>query len=68
MENFKKACLEISERLSNVPYNNGDISDIGNEIGIIIAKYFTDEEFGWDKDSFILGINHGISLTDGTHG
>lgn len=68
MENFKKACLEISERLSNVPYDNGDISDIGNEIGIIIAKYFTDEEFGWDKDSFIHGINHGISLTDGTHG
>lgn len=65
---FKNACSEISERLGNLPYDNADMSDIGNEIGIIIAKYFDDKDFGWDKEGFISGLNHGISLTDGTHG
>ncbi len=64
---FKNICSEIANRLSNLPYN-GDISDIGNEIGIIIAKYFDDKNFGWDEEGFIDGLNHGISLTDGTHG
>ena len=65
---FKNICSEISERLSNIPYESGDASDIGNEIGIILAKYFDDNDFGWDKDGFISGLNHGISITDGTHG
>jgi len=65
---FKKACLDISESLSILPYDIGDISDIGNEIGIILGKYIDEHEDGWDKDSFIAGLNHGISLTDGTHG
>jgi hypothetical protein len=43
------------------------MSDVGNEIGIIIAKYFNDEDNGWDVDSFITGLRHGISLIDGTH-
>lgn len=42
----------------------GDISDIGNEIGIVIGKYL-------DKDNtiedFIHGVRHGVSLTNGTH-
>ena len=68
---FKKNNLrfisKISEKLSSLPYKNGDISDIGNEIGIILGNYISKEN-GWDKDSFISGLNHGISLTDGTHG
>ena len=36
LNKFKKVCLEISERLSNLPYDDGDGSDIGNEVGIII--------------------------------
>ena len=64
---FKKASLEISERLSSLPYDNGDVSDIGNEIGIIIGKYISRESFGWEKEDFISGLNHGISLADGTH-
>lgn len=67
MNKFKNVCLEISETLDNLPYDNADISDVGNEIGIIIAKYFDNNDFGWDKDEFIYGLNHGISLTDGTH-
>jgi hypothetical protein len=68
MSKFKNVCSEISERLSNLPYDNADISDVGNEIGIIIAKYFDDKDVGWDRHGFIDGLNHGISLTDGTHG
>jgi hypothetical protein len=67
-DGFKKVCQELSKRLSNIPYDNADMSDVGNEIGIIIAKYFNDEDNGWDVDSFITGLRHGISLTDGTHG
>ena len=65
---FKKVCHELSKQLSNIPYDNADMSDVGNEIGIIIAKYFNDEGTGWEVDSFITGLIHGISLTDGTHG
>lgn len=65
---FKNACLEISDKLSNISYDNGDASDVGNEIGIILAKYFDDNHFGWDKEGFISGLNHGISISDGTHG
>lgn len=62
MNKFKKVCLEISEKLSNLPYENGDGSDIGNEIGIIIAKHFS-EDLGWDMNGFLFGLNHGIDLT-----
>ena len=67
MDKFKTAYLDIIDSLNNIKYDNGDASDIGNEIGIVIAKYFSDEDFGWDKDGFLSGIKHGISLTDGTH-
>jgi len=43
-----------------------DFTDLGNTIGIIIGKY-TNDEMGFDKDSFIQGIKHGISLSDGNH-
>ena len=65
MTKFEKINKEISDKLSNLKYKNGDLSDIGNEIGIIIAKYFDDVN---DLDGFIFGVKHGVSLTDGTHG
>lgn len=43
-----------------------DFTDLGNTIGIIVGKY-TNKEMGFDKESFIQGIKHGISLSDGTH-
>ena len=67
MNNFKRACLEISETLSKLHYESGDISDIGNEIGIILGKYIDENKMGWELDAFISGIKHGISITDGTH-
>ena len=68
MSDFKHICKEISERLDNLPYENGDASDIGNEIGIILGKYLKENKFGYEKDDFISGLTHGISITDGSHG
>jgi len=63
MENFDEIVGEIISQLASIEYS-GDISDIGNEIGIVIGDKF-------DKDNtlndFISGLKHGISLTDGTH-
>jgi hypothetical protein len=66
MENFGKIINEIDLQLS-VAANSyeGDLSDIGNEIGIVIAKYLDKEN---TVEDFIHGIRHGVSLTDGTHG
>jgi hypothetical protein len=55
---------ELKSRKTNIKHY--DMSDIGNEIGIIAAKYFKND-LGWEKEDFISGIKHGISLTDGTH-
>lgn len=44
----------------------GDISDLGNEVGIVVGSSFenmTDEEIS----DFITGFRHGVSLTNGTH-
>lgn len=69
MSKFRKINNAIIEQLKNAnntyPKDIADLSDIGNEIGIIIAQYFTEED---TKQDFISGLNHGISLTDGTHG
>jgi len=65
MNKFEVINKELVDTLSNLKYKNGDLSDIGNEIGIIIAKHFDDVN---DLDGFICGVKHGVSLTDGTHG
>jgi hypothetical protein len=64
MEKFDEAVGEIISQLASVEYK-GDLSDIGNEIGIVIAKHFDEENTIQD---FIMGLKHGVSLTDGTHG
>lgn len=43
-----------------------DLSDIGNLIGMVIGDYIVDDS-GFDKHSFILGFEHGISISTGTH-
>ena len=53
--------------MNDLDHNDLDLSDIGNEIGAVIAKYFNEDEIGFDKEAFIAGLNHGISITDGTH-
>lgn len=44
-----------------------DLGDLGNEIGIIIQRYFEDDEMGFNLDSFIDGVKHGVSLGDNSH-
>jgi hypothetical protein len=63
MENFNEIKKKIIEQLDNAKYD-GDLSDIGNEIGIVVAEYFDEEN---TVDDFMHGLKHGISLTDGTH-
>ena len=47
-----------------------NMGDVGNEIGIAIAKYTmleNAEDLACTNDDFISGLEHGISLIDGTH-
>ena len=41
-----------------------DLSDVGNEIGIVIGKYTDDNN---TIEDFISGLRHGVSLSNGTH-
>jgi len=64
MDNFAHILNRIKTQLEKVNYDNGDMSDIGNEIGIVLGDFIqSDEEY---KD-FIHGLRHGMSLTNGTH-
>jgi hypothetical protein len=64
MDNFQHILKQISESLSKVSYENGDLSDVGNEVGIAIGNYITTEQ---DFKDFVSGLRHGISLTNGEH-
>jgi len=57
---------KMVDRLNDINYNL-DLNDVGNEIGTVIGEYI-DGTMGYTKDVFIDGLNHGISLVDGTHG
>jgi hypothetical protein len=46
--------------------HTGDISDLGNEIGLRIGSRY-ENMTQTDINELILGIQHGISLTNGTH-
>ena len=64
MDNFQHILKQISESLSKVSYDNGDLSDVGNEVGIVLGNYITTEQ---DLKDFVHGLRHGISLTNGEH-
>lgn len=61
---FKKIRASIIRQLQNVVYDNGDMADIGNEVGMAIARHFDENQ---SIDDFIAGVRHGASLIDGTH-
>ncbi len=63
---FKEVIKDLKEQLNKINYSGGDLSDVGNEIGLVIGKYLK-EELGYEKEDFIGGLNHGFSLIDGTH-
>lgn len=79
-EDFNRLCERLSHTEKNYYNTNiikigidvfikfyGDLSDLGNDIGINIGDYITDEKLGYEKCDLIAGINHGISLIDGSH-
>ena len=66
--NIKK---EMILRLKDIKYT-GHIDDLGNEIGIAVSKHICKNGkslniFGFDKEYFIDGFEHGNSLNDGNH-
>ena len=70
MTEFKRIAKDIILQLAAIDYDTGDLSDIGNEVGIAIARFTMRKdakEKGFDIDNFIIGLEHGISLQDGTH-
>lgn len=64
MTEFTHILIQIKKHLEKVPYDDGDLSDVGNEIGIVLGRYIDKEQ---DLKDFIQGIRHGISLTNGEH-
>jgi len=63
---FQKVLNGLSNELTKVPYQNGDLSDIGNEVGFILGGLLSDMNQEEITD-FIHGFKHGVSLTNGTH-
>jgi len=63
---FQNLLKSVSSKFKIVTYNNGDISDLGNEIGIAIGKSIENIK-DHEISEFIFGIKHGISLTNNTH-
>jgi hypothetical protein len=66
MIELKPILEDLSKSLNQINLPKGDLSDIGNEIGLVLGKYVS-KEMGFEKEDLIAGINHGISLIDGTH-
>jgi hypothetical protein len=55
----------LKEAVNRMEYT-GDISDLGNEIGVTVGHAYenmTEENI----NDFISGFRHGVSLTNGTH-
>jgi hypothetical protein len=67
MEEFNQMKSDVITQVSNIAYLNGDISDIGNEIGLALGKYIDANKDGYSIEDLITGIRHGVSLIDGTH-
>jgi hypothetical protein len=63
---FREVFEEMCKTFNEIEYMNGDISDVGNEIGYALGKVLTDLQEDEIK-TFIVGLRHGISLTNGTH-
>lgn len=58
---------DLSVKLPFIIDGLGDISDLGNKIGILVGNWIKKRKPGFEKNDFLSGIYHGLSLTDGTH-
>ena len=63
---YKEIAEELIESIEGTleldAYNSADLSDIGNEVGLVIGKYISEKRMGYEYSSLIHGINHGIEL------
>jgi hypothetical protein len=64
--NFKELLTIVSSKLKIVNYTTGDLSDLGNEIGITVGTHIK-EMTASEISQFISGFRHGVSLTNNTH-
>jgi len=64
---LRRELVEVIQMWNAIENQQEDLSDLGNNIGMIIGKYFKKKKMGYQKSSFIDGLNHGFSLADGTH-
>lgn len=63
---FQEVLNKLGPELTKVTYQDGDLTDVGNEVGFILGSILpnmTEEEIKY----FIQGFRHGVSLTNGTH-
>ena len=44
----------------------GDLSDLGNELGLVIGEIYPELDEN-EISEFIIGFQHGVSLTNRTH-
>ena len=44
-----------------------NLSYIGNVIGVTVAKYINENKEGFEKDSFLNGINNGLTKSNQTN-
>jgi len=63
---FQEVLNKLGAGLTKVPYQNGDLSDVGNEVGFILGSILPKMNEEEIRD-FIMGFRHGVSLTNGTH-
>jgi len=66
-DNLRRELVEVIQMWNTIENRQEDLSDLGNEIGIVVGKYFKKKKMGYQKSSFVSGLNHGFSLADGTH-
>ena len=64
---LRRELIEVIQMWNTIENRQEDLSDLGNEIGIIVGKYFKKKKMGYQIPSFMSGLNHGFSLADGTH-
>ena len=64
IELMRRALMVVSDSL--VDWN--DMGDVGNAIGYAVGMQIDYSDPAMDKESLLSGIDHGISLADGTHG
>ena len=63
---FSDTLKQLAIHLLRVKYTNGDLLDIGNEVGMYLGS-LSNNMTDTDLNAFIAGLRHGFSHMDGSH-